>query len=270
LNKKLPFQHVDKPFAVISDIHSNFQALRQAFRVIDSRDIDYIIILGDLLTYGCDVVQTLDLIEDIRKKYPTYILKGNHDQFYFDMQSGSAGASYEIPGFINDSVQHNLQKLRSKLADEFDWEENICLGDMYFAHANPYAYGNWQYLNSESEIAAAAARLRGMKFRFGFFGHTHRARLAYIKNGKIEYLLKSEFSDEIDRNQDDDVQIVVNPGSCGQPRGESSSFLIVKPVEQAVAISCIQIEYDIQAHINSIRDSTLPEETKQKLIAFFD
>ena len=269
MNAKLPFQHVDKPFAVISDIHSNFQALREAFRVIDSRDIDYIIILGDLLTYGCDVVQTLDLINDIKDRYPTYIIKGNHDQFYFDMQNGSAGVPYQVPPFINESVRHNFQQLRSKLENRFEWHENIILGDMYFSHANPYEYGNWQYLNSDSEISAAAASLSSMKYRFGFFGHTHRARLAFIENSKIKYLLKSEFRDEFDRNLGDDIQIIINPGSCGQPRGELSSFLIVNPTEQAITISCIQIKYDIDAHIKSIRDSTLSEETKQKLISYF-
>ncbi len=48
--------------AVISDIHSNTEALKAVFDDIATRDVEQIICLGDVLGYGPEPCQCLDLL----------------------------------------------------------------------------------------------------------------------------------------------------------------------------------------------------------------
>ena len=49
-------------FAVISDIHSNLEALTAVLADIEQRGIDTIYCLGDVIGYGPDPRQCLDLV----------------------------------------------------------------------------------------------------------------------------------------------------------------------------------------------------------------
>ncbi len=61
--------------AVISDIHSNIQALTQALSVIDERKADAIYCLGDIVGYGANPNECLDLV----RERATICVLGNHD-----------------------------------------------------------------------------------------------------------------------------------------------------------------------------------------------
>ena len=71
-----------KTFAIITDIHSNYPALRKALSIIESRsDIDQIICLGDCFALGPDPENTLETLKDI----PDCIfIRGNHDRYLIE------------------------------------------------------------------------------------------------------------------------------------------------------------------------------------------
>ncbi|MHC5009063.1 MAG: metallophosphoesterase family protein, partial [Planctomycetota bacterium] len=50
--------------AVISDVHSNLQALRVVMDHIDSQEVDRIICLGDILGYGPSPVECVEIIAE--------------------------------------------------------------------------------------------------------------------------------------------------------------------------------------------------------------
>ena len=62
-------------FAIISDIHSNLEALQTVLDDIDKRGIKEIICLGDLTGYGANPAECLDLIMARCR----LTLMGNHD-----------------------------------------------------------------------------------------------------------------------------------------------------------------------------------------------
>ena len=62
-------------YAFISDIHANLEALEAVFDDIESQEIDEIVCLGDIVGYGANPNECVDLVQ---KKCPT-ILLGNHD-----------------------------------------------------------------------------------------------------------------------------------------------------------------------------------------------
>ncbi|MFZ1976543.1 MAG: metallophosphoesterase family protein, partial [Bacteroidota bacterium] len=63
-------------YAIISDIHSNLEAIQKAFEIIDKEKVDEIICLGDIVGYGADPNECVDIV---RSRCSTIIL-GNHDR----------------------------------------------------------------------------------------------------------------------------------------------------------------------------------------------
>src|SRR3990172_2694319 len=66
--------------AIISDIHSNLEALNKALSIIDSRTVDSIVCLGDIVGYGAN---PNECVEIVRKRCSTVLL-GNHDAAALD------------------------------------------------------------------------------------------------------------------------------------------------------------------------------------------
>ena len=70
-------------YAVISDIHANFVALREAFRIIGGGDVDRIIVAGDIAGKGPQPFETLELLNS--KK--VVAVKGNSDEKFVKSRS---------------------------------------------------------------------------------------------------------------------------------------------------------------------------------------
>ena len=67
--------------AIISDIHSNLEALTCALQVIDDEGVDEIVCLGDVVGYGANPNECLTMV---RARCST-ILLGNHDAAATDL-----------------------------------------------------------------------------------------------------------------------------------------------------------------------------------------
>lgn len=63
------------PTAIISDIHGNAEALRAVLADIDTRGADRILCLGDVVGYGPDPLECVDLV----RSRCAWCLMGNHD-----------------------------------------------------------------------------------------------------------------------------------------------------------------------------------------------
>ena len=256
----------NKKIAVISDIHSNVVALNSVKSELYKLNVDCIIILGDLLTYGCHPQEVIDTLKNFKHDFPIYFVKGNHDQFYFNYRSGVPISSYEIPGYIEDSINWTLKNINEDLSTAFNWYESIKIGSLYLSHANPYEYGDWGYLNNDEECKSAAEVLKNNGYKIGVFGHTHRHKSIYVKNNIIQEGVKDS-SFEYDSINDE--VLILNSGSIGQPRGNGASFLIFDLTDKIINYHLIEIDPDLDEHISAIKSSSLPENTKVKLISFF-
>ena len=143
---------------------------------IENEKHSLVIILGDLLTYGTEPNQTIDLLLNFSKEHDCVFLKGNHDQFYFDMDRGLNPFNYYIPDFIKESILWTKKKLKFKIENCFDWHEKYQIKELFFSHANPYDFPNWTYLNNSDEVIKSSIHLNKMNAKVGVFGHTHRKK----------------------------------------------------------------------------------------------
>ena len=208
--------------AVISDIHSNADALNIVLKELKKKNVDVTIFLGDILTYGCQPLQVIEILIQYKRKNPLIFIKGNHDQFYFDLQSGLKKTSYKLPRFIDESVNWTLKKISPLLLkDIFTWHDSYRIGDVYFSHANPFSYGDWSYVEKSKDLQKSFEELRKKDVFAGVFGHSHRQ--LFIGNKKNTLNKINSYS----ANVDDVDQLIINAGTIGQPRGKGIGYLLL-------------------------------------------
>lgn len=244
---KTPAGH--RAIGVVSDIHANALALDAALAELDAARVSHVVVLGDLLSYGVHVHETLARLERLARECATTFLVGNHDQLYFEMQRGERGYYEKMPAWIKESARATcaaLDEARLRLADAFAWrDEHVDAGArILFSHANPFAPRDWTYLSSAESRARAARTLTERGMTAGVFGHTHRAH--------------------------DDGR-VWNPGSVGQPRDHaklSSAAVVRVGADGDASFETFTLDYDEGAHCAAIRDAALSEETKREILKF--
>ena len=62
-------------YGIISDIHGNLEALQAALGYLDSEGIDEYICVGDIVGYGANPNECVEIIRDLTDK----VVVGNHD-----------------------------------------------------------------------------------------------------------------------------------------------------------------------------------------------
>jgi predicted phosphodiesterase len=249
--------------AVISDIHSNADALTPVLDEIVENEIDLTIFLGDILTYGMQPLKVLKLLSDYSEENTSIFIKGNHDQLYFDIHGGQGKSSYQIPAFVEESFLWTLAHIEGEnLAELFDWREDYVVQDIYFSHANPFGYGDWRYLECDNDLAEAHNLLTLKKFRVGVFGHSHRQFISVNRNRDHVSADSNRFVVE------EGNSYIVNAGSVGQPRGNGSCYLTLEIDGERVSGELRSFEYNINNTVALISASYFSRETKDKLLSY--
>src|SRR5690606_25316167 len=90
---------------VISDIHSNIEALTEVLRVADTLTVDRLVCLGDVVGYGASVNECCELI----RSNCEVTLLGNHD---------AAVAGRMDYSFYYDAARHALDWTANVISDE--------------------------------------------------------------------------------------------------------------------------------------------------------
>lgn len=252
--------------AVISDIHANADALTMVLKELKNKSIDITIFLGDILTYGCQPREVVSILNEYKRENPAIFIKGNHDQFYFDLQSNVKKSSYKLPKFVDESVNWTLKKISPLLLkDVFTWHDSYRIGDVYFSHANPFSYGDWSYIEKPQELHRSFQELRKKNVFSGVFGHSHRQLFIGSKKSTLHEM--DTYSSDIN-NID---QLIINTGSIGQPRGKGLGYVLLEiKNDKLFKASFEKIKINFENSINLIQQTKLSQETKKKLIDYLE
>lgn len=232
--------------AIISDIHSNLEALQTVLKYIEGKDIPRIICLGDVVGYGPRPNECVDIV---REKCEETLL-GNHDSAALDETD------------INDFNEYARQAIlwtRSHLSSEskkflrnrpYVLEEE----DVLYVHSSPVEPEEWHYILSAGE---ARYFLNQVDPSVIFIGHSHVAVTYALHQGKLAeetFLLSSE-----DR-------YIVNVGSVGQPRDGDprASFVIFDTQERR--IEYVRLEYNVRQTFEEVMNQGLPPLLAHRLL----
>jgi predicted phosphodiesterase len=260
---------VSEAFVVMTDIHANAPALRAALEIARRGPMDRLLVLGDLLTYGLDVNETLDLVEEAQERDGAVLLLGNHDQLYLDMEAGRLDYYLGLPDWLRESVEYTMRLFDvRRLASRLHWLEETILGDVLFAHANPYPFGDWSYVDTDVDAARAAIALGHRGLVAGVFGHTHRRRLYVETEDGTSRSLEPRATSTVST---DGARLVVNPGSIGQPRDGSPRSSMVRLVRGPgfLRSEFVDVDYDVAALVERLQTAPLSLATRERLASFF-
>ena len=236
-------------FAIISDIHSNLEALKTVLGDISERKIETIYCLGDIIGYGPDPADCLDLVARTCK----WTLCGNHDHAVF----------YE-PANFNVAAEKAAFWTRTALEDEKDADKRNArwrfLGNLsprhemdglLFVHGSPRKPIN-EYLFPDDVFTAPQkllANFERMEQLTCFCGHTHVPGV-FVDDPYFEP--PDELGDDR-RYTIGDEKVIINVGSVGQPRDRDprAAYVIVDGDE----VEFIRVEYNIQVTAKRIREN---------------
>ncbi len=237
--------------AVISDIHSNLEALQAVVKDIKKRRIKRIFCLGDLVGYGANPNECVNIC----MKEAKIMVAGNHDWATIDKTDVStfnpvaAEAIHWTQKNISKNNQNKLHKM--KLTEK--------VGNILLVHASPQHPEQWRYLFSLEEFK--------MHFQFFdvqicFIGHSHIPSAVFQDaNSYTDFLRDNPFP------LIDNRKYIVNVGSVGQPRDldPRASYVIFDGNKKSIEI--VRLDYNIPLAQQKIIDAGLPEVLADRLLA---
>jgi predicted phosphodiesterase len=237
--------------AFISDIHANMEAFTQVLADIDKSDIDAVYCLGDIVGYGPEPNQVVELIYD--RNIPTVI--GNHEMAVIDPEYLRS-----FNPFARDSLRKTI-RLLSKDAIKFirNLKPFIVVHDCRLVHGFP-PDSPVTYLThvSEKEIHQAFNQIEE---RFCYSGHTHELEIIAFDNRSItRTLLSSGTTCLYGENR-----YMISIGSVGQPRDGNNNAKYVIWDTSADIIDVRFIPYDISAVVDKIIAAGLPRTHARRL-----
>lgn len=192
-------------FAFISDIHANLEALEAVINDIKSQRIDEIICLGDIVGYGANPNECIELI---KKNCPITLL-GNHDAAAVDLLSTQ---NFNIHAKI--AIEWTEQNLKSENRDYLrSLPLKINKDDMTLVHATPYEPNMWYYINNLDD---AAYNFKYFDTKICLVGHSHNPIIIVLDNDKEILYVHQDASVNIESLGN--ARLIINVGSVGQPR----------------------------------------------------
>lgn len=230
--------------AVLSDIHSNLEALEAILEHASLHKVDRYVCLGDVVGYGANPNECIGLLLSL-PECPCVL--GNHE-----------AAVLEIPINMKQSARQAILWTRSVLTKSSMWyiremKDMIQWDNLSFCHSNPYRPRNWYYVAEKTIISSSFAR---SKAKVLFVGHTHVPVAITRKNFFCIYIRSPQHSMVVPVAEAN--RQIFNGGSIGQPRDGDprASYLIYDTTKSTIEF--FRVNYNVERAAEKILALGLP------------
>ncbi len=226
--------------AILSDIHSNLEALERALKAIDNADVDAVYCLGDIVGYNADPARCIELV----REHCAGVVRGNHDAAVVSEDIGA------LPSDGQDAARHNRRCLSD---DQLAYLANLPLTttveNCTFVHATPDVPTAWKRLTT---YPAAQDQFAHFDTEVCFIGHTHVPAVMADSLGVLQVRRGHRF--------------LVNVGSVGQPRDQNPKLSMGLFDTDTFEYENVRLSYDIDGAAQKIRDTdALPNRLARRL-----
>jgi diadenosine tetraphosphatase ApaH/serine/threonine PP2A family protein phosphatase len=228
---------------IISDIHSNAEALGDVLRAIEKVGVDRVICLGDVVGYGASVNECCAAV----RKVAEVTLLGNHDA------AVSGRMDYS---FYYDAARHALDWTASRIApDHLEWLRSLPyahrMQGAQFTHGNPVHADAYEYVFAIEQARELLPHL-GELADVNFIGHSHLCKVfALGPGGDVNEVVATKFTLR------KGYKYVVSVGSVGQPRDCDNRACFVTYDSDSRTIEYHRVAYDIETAAQKIFDADL-------------
>lgn len=234
---------------LLSDIHSNIEALELCLERAREAGFDGVLCCGDLVGYGPDPNEAVDIVRGL----DAITIRGNHDR---------VACGQDEPTDFNPYAKAAAFWTRKSLRPDTNaYLQNLPLGPRDIGKGAQLVHGaithEDDYIMSES---FAADNFAIDEFDLTFFGHSHFQVVFTCDSSGNVILERLEVSDEAAvLSLDGDKKYLVNPGSVGQPRDGDprAGFAIWDPDHARVEF--YRVEYPVEVTQKKMTDAKLPQ-----------
>ncbi|HZQ46445.1 MAG TPA: metallophosphoesterase family protein [Verrucomicrobiae bacterium] len=240
-------------FAIIADIHANWEAFQVVLADIKEQKCTHYACVGDVVGYGANPKECLKIVRDMGMP----CVKGNHDEY--------CSTEDQLDGFnphAAEAVNWTRQQLSS---DERQWLKDLkylrMVTSFSMVHATLDGPQRWGYVFDK---LAAAASFPYQNTNVCFFGHTH-VPVTFIREtspGGQQVVKGGTYSKF---KVDSAKKYFVNVGSVGQPRDNNpkAAYVVYDMTEGTIELR--RLDYDIAGAQKKILDAGLPPRLAERL-----
>ncbi len=245
-------------YAILSDIHSNLEALSAVLSDLATQRIDRYLCLGDLVGYGADPARCLARLQGIG----AVSVCGNHDW--------ACVGKVDVRSF-NSLARQAVEWTRDRLSvGELDLLRRLSPvlteGPLTLVHGTLKSPERFEYL---VDLAQAVETVTLCRTPYCAVGHTHvplyfeydldRQRIGRVVSKEAE--LRAIVLPPASSN----MRCVVNPGSIGQPRDGDPRACVAILDEEQRSYTVRHVPYDIPSAQRKILEAGLPPFLAERL-----
>jgi predicted phosphodiesterase len=235
-------------YLVLSDIHSNLEALDAVLRASAAQRYDAVLVLGDLVGYGADPNAVVDRVRGLN---PAAIVRGNHDKVAAgldDAEDFNPMAKSAAHWTRESLTPQNLEYLRGLPTGPLIVDDMIEI-----CHGSPLDEDLYVVADIDAARSISVARKP-----ICLFGHTHVAVSARMDDQRCLHIDAPQGHPEFPTAISPESKYLINPGSVGQPRdGDSRAAYAIADLEQTI-VTLYRVAYPIETAQKKILDAGLP------------
>jgi len=238
---------MSKKYAILGDIHSNWEALTAVLADAEAHGVDTYVCVGDVVGYNANPAECLEKIRSLC----VAVVRGNHDHYV--SHDECLEDFHPLAANVIDWTRRQLSR------EQIQYLKNLRLSRMVdgftIVHSTLDMPEKWGYV---IDALDADANFNYQTSSVCFHGHTH-VPVVFERQGRVVRSSFTTFNTTLGR------KCFVNTGSVGQPRDGDprASYLIYEP--SARRIDLRRIEYDIATTQRKIIEAGLPERLARRL-----
>jgi predicted phosphodiesterase len=235
-------------YFILSDIHSNIEALEACIQRAKDADYDAVLCCGDIVGYGPNPVEAIDRLRSLN----ALTIRGNHDR---------VAAGLDEADQFNPNARLAVYWTRAMLPDDYrHYLATLPVGPVEVNEDAQIVHGaitdEDDYIFTEAD---ADENLQLSAKPITFFGHSHFPVVFTTDiEGNSTMATSYEFDEFIAVKCETDKKMFVNPGSVGQPRdGDPRASFAIWDQDRA-RMEFYRVEYDIRLTQKKMREAQLP------------
>jgi predicted phosphodiesterase len=222
---------------IISDIHSNLEALETVLKKLEREKVEEIVCLGDIVGYGANPNECCELV----RKNCSVVILGNHDEW---------AVRPPDRGFVNRNVWESILWTAKNIEEKYrEYFATLPLivhrKDIVFTHSTPLNPQHWDYITDK---ASASKYFQYVEGKICFVGHSH-----------LPGIYNDYGAEDVDDPAIQPKGCIVNVGSVGQPRdGNAASSYCIYDSQVKPQCKLLRVSYDVTQATNKILQAGIP------------
>lgn len=239
---------------VLSDIHSNREALGAVLSRVRRKSFDHIICLGDFVGYGAEPNPVLDTMREVRGR--KLFIRGNHDRVAAGIDDG---LTFNPPArqaalWTRDRLSASNRRFLNSLV-----VGPVAIDDLLLCHGSPHDEDEYVFTDHH----AAQILLEHPASRVILHGHTHLPVVFSIDDQRDVggELVRGEQTVKLLPSR----RYLINPGSVGQPRDRDPRASCAILDTTRMTVQFFRVPYDVGRARAAIVRAGLPSSLGDRL-----